>query len=332
MIQSNINLDIKRVIFYRQFCNKLWNIIKFALGNLPEGFQPVEAVENLKLNLIDQWMLTKLNTLCESVNKNMEEYKFGENVLALQEFWLRDLADVYIEAIKPIVKGDDEEARKASLNTLFLVLDHGMKILHPFMPYVTEELFQRLPKTENTPKSICIAKYPTGTANFAGSEDKVALLKSIVLAIRSQLTQLNMAKNAKPHIVIRAKQASDYELIKNETLFIITLAKIGKVDTIEGDAADPEKCVKTHLSENVQIFTNVIGLIDLNLEMERINKRQEKLDKLIEAQEKKMNIKDYELKVKEEVKKDNAEKIVAYQTERKENEKSIEEYKKLLEA
>lgn len=330
MVQSSINLDIKRVIFYRQFCNKLWNIIKFALGNFPEGFKPEAGIENLKLGLVDQWMLTRLNQLIVTVNENMEAYKFGENVLALQEYWLRDLADVYIEAIKPIVKGEDEEAKKAALNTLFMCLDFGMKVLHPFMPYVTEELFQRLPKTESTPESIVIAKYPSCAPSFAGSEDKVALLKQIVLATRSQLAQLNVAKNAKPHIIIRAKQAEDSELIKNESLFIATLAKLGQLDVIEGEAADPEKCVKTHLSENVQIFVNVIGLIDLNLEIERLNKRQAKLQQLIEAQEKKMSIKDYETKVKEEIRKENTEKLNAYVTEKAENEKSLEDYKRML--
>lgn len=83
------------------------------------------------------------------------------------------------------MKGDDEEAKKAALNTLFLCLDHGMKVLHPFMPYVTEELFQRLPKTEHTPESICIAPYPTSCPSFEGTEQKVALLQTILKELRS---------------------------------------------------------------------------------------------------------------------------------------------------
>lgn len=185
MVQSSINLDIKRVIFYRQFCNKLWNIIKFALSNFPADFTPEESLEGLKLSLVDQWMLTKLNGLIQQVNKNMEEYKFGESVLSLQEFWLKELSDIYIESIKPYVKGEDQEARKAALNTLFVVLDSGMRILHPFMPYVTEELFQRLPKTEKTPESITIAEYPKGCVSFPETEAKISLLNQIVTAVRS---------------------------------------------------------------------------------------------------------------------------------------------------
>ena len=78
----------------------------------------------------------------------------------LQEFWLREVADIYIEAIKPIVKGSDEEARKATLNVLFMVLDQGIRLLHPFMPYLTEELFQRLPHNEGVAESVTIAPYP----------------------------------------------------------------------------------------------------------------------------------------------------------------------------
>lgn len=91
----------------------------------------------------------------------MENYKYGEMVMGLYDFWLKELADVYIEAIKPVMKSTDEEAKKASRNTLFRALDFGLRLLHPTMPYLTEELFQRLPhRPDSRPESVCIAPFP----------------------------------------------------------------------------------------------------------------------------------------------------------------------------
>ena len=108
--------------------------------------------------------------------------------MGLYDFWLKELADVYIESIKPVMKGDDEEAKKAARNTLFRALDYGLRLLHPTMPYLTEELFQRLPhRADNRPESICIAPFPISHLSFAHEnvEDKKRDLLNAVKAFRS---------------------------------------------------------------------------------------------------------------------------------------------------
>lgn len=155
-------------------------------------------------------------------------------------------------------------------------------------------------------------------------------LIQIVSATRSQLTQLNVPKNAKPHIVVRARTEESFELVSQEGLYLETMLKASRVEAVGADAEDPKNCLKTHLNEHIQIFVNLIGLVDLNLEIERLNKRQDKLLKLIEGQQKKMGIKDYETKVKEEVKRENLEKLTGYEREKEENEKSIQNFKDLL--
>ena len=133
--------------------------------NFPEGFQPhAEGVRSLKqhLSLPDRWILTKLSQLIQSTNKDFEEYKFGTMVNNLYDFWKKDLADVYLEAMKPVMKSENVEKKTAALNSLYIVLDSALKMLHPTMPYITEELFQRLPHVKATaPDSICIAAFPT---------------------------------------------------------------------------------------------------------------------------------------------------------------------------
>lgn len=120
----------------------------------------------------------------------------------LYDFWKKDLADVYLEAIKPKVRSGDCDA---TLNTLYLVLDRALKMLHPTMPYITEELYQRLPHLqEQMSESICIAPWPTPIVEFDDSEQKMATLLTTIKAIRSQLAAYNIASNAKPTVCIRA--------------------------------------------------------------------------------------------------------------------------------
>jgi len=157
---------------YRNFCNKLWNINKFALSNFPDSFQPEKTgVDGLKLSLSDKWILTKLSQLITLTNERFEKYDFGYMVQGLYDFWLKELADYYIEAIKPVMKSGDDDSKKAALNTLYICLDSGLRMLHPTMPYLTEELFQRLPhRNGEAPESICIAPFPTNCVSFADQD------------------------------------------------------------------------------------------------------------------------------------------------------------------
>jgi len=149
--------------------------VKFALSNFPQGYLPQPSgIESLQLSLADKWILTRLSKLIKSTNSNYENYKFGEMVNGLYDFWYKELADVYLEGIKPIMRGDDENAKIGTRNTLFICLDYGLKMLHPTMPYLTEELYQRLPHLqEQKSESICIAAFPQELASFEqeGVED-----------------------------------------------------------------------------------------------------------------------------------------------------------------
>ena len=124
MVTNAINLDVKRVVGYKEFCNKLWNINKFALGNFPEGFVPAKnGVEGMKLSLADKWILTKLSATISKTNEQFENYDFGYMMQGLYDFWKYQLADNYLEAVKPVMQGKDEKAKEAALNTLYICLD-----------------------------------------------------------------------------------------------------------------------------------------------------------------------------------------------------------------
>lgn len=277
MIQSSINLDVKRVIGYRQFCNKMWNINKFALGNFPEGFQPEKnGVDSLKLSLSDKWILTRLSSVIELTNSRFDNYDFGYMVQGLYDFWLKELADYYIEALKPVMKGNDEEAKKAALNTLYICLDSGLRMLHPTMPYLTEELFQRLPHIKGTaPDSICIAAFPTSCKSFASDnvDSHMASLQLIVSKFRSQFAALNIAKNQSPEIFIRSNNAALVDVLGKEKDVFQSLIRSGPIAMLTGNDADPSGSLSNFINDDATIYIKVVGVVDIKLEIERVNKR-----------------------------------------------------------
>jgi valyl-tRNA synthetase len=168
----DINLEMGRVEGYRKFCNKLWNATKFGLfrlglvdlegKRLESSFKPrADDKPTGQEGVAEKWLLHRLNFAAGAVNQAMENRDFSDATTYAYRFFLNDLCDVFIEATKPIFEGDDEAAKASAQNTLYTAIDAGLKLFHPFMPYVTEDLWQRLPRREgdNTP-SIMVAAFP----------------------------------------------------------------------------------------------------------------------------------------------------------------------------
>lgn len=157
----DINLDINRVQGYRFFCNKLWNATKFALlyFNGTEKFDTELAASEV-VNQMDAWILSRLSAAIEACNQGFETYDFAAATSACYAFWLYDLCDVYLECLKPIFQSGSDQQQAAARRTLYVCLDYGLRLLSPFMPFITEELYQRLPRAKPAP-SICVASYPS---------------------------------------------------------------------------------------------------------------------------------------------------------------------------
>ena len=319
MVQSSINLDVARVVGYREFCNKLWNIVKFALGNFPEGFQPqADGVHSLgeHLSLPDRWILTRLSRLIASTNSDFEGYRFGSMVNNLYDFWKKDLADVYLEAMKPVMKSDNANGKAAALNTLYICLDAALRMLSPTMPYITEELFQRLPHIQGTaPESICVAPFPRELVSFDGVEEPMQALLETGRVLRQQLAALNVASNARPTVAVRAQSAQTKAMFVAEKDVIQSLARAGEVIVLGGAEPEPEGCVSGFVSDDITVYVKVIGLIDIKLELARLAKRRKQLAGLKQKLSDKMAAASYLERVPEQVRKQDAEKLAGYENE-----------------
>ncbi|KAI7904622.1 valyl-tRNA synthetase [Cokeromyces recurvatus] len=259
----DINLDILRVEGYRKFCNKLWNATRFALMKLGENFKPFESAEPTgHESLADKWILTKLNKCAIDVNKYLEERNFMMATNAVYQFWLYELCDVYIEVVKPICDSDttqDEAATTRKItaqNTLYTCLEAGLKLMHPFMPFVTEELFQRLPRRPNHDESTIVkAKFPIENKayEFFEAEKQFDFVFEAVKSIRSLATQLNQKKNIVSFIQTKNEVLS--KLFESEKEVITALAKgLCELTILEGSAEAPTDCESTTAFEDVTVY------------------------------------------------------------------------------
>mmetsp|Transcript_5923 Transcript_5923/g.7585 ORF Transcript_5923/g.7585 Transcript_5923/m.7585 type:complete len:276 (+) Transcript_5923:2369-3196(+) len=266
-----------------------------------------------------------MSKLVDDTNKYYEEYKFGEMIQILFDFWKKELADVYLEAIKPVMKGNNEEAKKAALNTLYICIDHGMKLLHPAMPYLSEELYQRLPHhPANAFESITIAAFPKELKSYEDEkvEQKLDTLMATIKAIRSQMVALNVPPKSSPVVYIRAGNDDHKNMFESESIIVTTLAKLGEVHVIDTAAADPADCLKGFVNDEISFYVKVVGLIDPKLEINRLEKRVKQLSQLADKLIAKTKAPGYEQKVPEKIRNDNADKIATYQSELQEIEKS----------
>ncbi|KAF7726587.1 valine--tRNA ligase [Apophysomyces ossiformis] len=253
----DINLDIGRVEGYRKFCNKLWNATRFALMKLGDDFLPnADASLTGDESLADKWILHKLNTAAIETNKALSERNFMVATNAVYQFWLYELCDVYIEIIKPICDSKDEadaKRKRAAQNTLYTCLEAGLKLMHPFSPFVTEELFQRLGRRPGD-KTVTIvkAKYPVENKAYADaeSEKNFDIVFDVVKAIRSVAVQKNVKKEGVAYI--KTSDAAISTLLEAEKKSILTLTKAIKEVTLVSEA--PADCTSTEAKENITVY------------------------------------------------------------------------------
>ncbi|KAH9932026.1 tRNA synthetases class I-domain-containing protein [Epithele typhae] len=273
----DINLEILRVEGYRKFCNKIFNATKFAMLKLDETFVPSPTAQPTgNESLVEKWILHKLNLASEEINKQLNDRNFMNATNAVYNFWLYELCDVYIEAMKPMTEESaSETTRKSAQQTLYTCLDHGLRLLHPFMPYVTEELWQRLPRRLNDPTpSIMVSKYPTfdKAFEFSQAERDFDLVFSAVKASRALAAAYNVQQNLQ--VFMRAEKEDEAELFASQIPTFLALTKSCKsVDVVRDIGGVPAGCGSELLTQT--IFTHILvrGQVDIDAEVNKCEKK-----------------------------------------------------------
>ena len=332
----DINLDVLRVVGYRNFCNKMWNATKFAL-NLLDGFQPDDQTLQQRANLIstdskdyndlmaiNKWILSKLAKATEKVDAGMKVYDFPQVTTACHAFWLYDLCDVYLEAIKPIVYSKDgsftnEQIHQTKL-ILNLCLDQGLRLLAPIMPYITEELWQRLPRYSNDKDSIHIMNYPR-PSDFYGSDSAVTNLQNYnnidvnfdytydtVKAIRSLRADYNLTPKMQPSLYIKTN-IENQKTLEQFKYMISSLCNSNDIQYVDNNNQFPVGCGVGIVNDNTEIGIMLKGIIDVDKEVQKLGKELAKVEKNVQSLAAKMQKENYIKKVSEDVKEKDTQKL-----------------------
>lgn len=268
---------------YRNFINKIWNATRFALGHREKIGDP-RPIEEVSPGRFDQWILGRLHQVAREADQFLEQRRFNEATKALYHFVWHELCDWYVEISKPMLMGDlGGEAQQASLATLNRVLADSLKLLHPLMPFVTEELWQVLPTTEGY---IIVQPYPIdqpASGNGAGNEDSLpqtAQFIETVQLIRTVRGENNVPARKKVDVVVVTDSKALRQVLEEEDLIFRTLAEIGELEI--RDSFDEREGYAHGVGSGFEVFLSLVGVIDVDAERTRIGKELEKTREKIE--------------------------------------------------
>jgi len=267
----DIKLSMRQVEAYRNFINKVYNASRFALMNL-EDFDP-KAPRPAALGRIDGWILTRLERVTEKVDTALEKLAINDATLAIYHFFWNELCDWYIELAKPILYSEDQpDARRATQWTLVRVLDSALRLLHPFIPFASEEIWARLPLGDDRPPALVVADYPkpdTGRLHTEAEAD-VETIKGIITAVRNIRGELSIPPGRPVPVIMRVPDERTKALCEAEALILGRVGRLASVQIeIEGDRP---RGAAMQLTEDIEVFVPLAGLIDFAEELGRLEK------------------------------------------------------------
>ncbi|KAK3133783.1 hypothetical protein QOZ80_6AG0540990 [Eleusine coracana subsp. coracana] len=313
---DRINLDIKRVVGYRQWCNKLWNAIRFAMGKLGDNYTPPATVDVSLMPPICKWILSVLNRAIGKTVTSLEAYKLSDASSAIYSWWQYQLCDVFIEAIKPYFFNNSEEfesARSASRDTLWVCLDRGLCLLHPFMPYVTEELWQRLPQPKDSCRkdSIMISEYPSLFEGWTNErlENEMDIVLDAVNKLRS-LKPPTETNERRPAFALCRDQETATTIQCYEYL-IVSLSSVSHLKILKESDETPADCATAVVNKDLSIYLQLQGALNAEAELEKLRKKRDEIQKLQHALTQKMKAFGYREKAPKNVQEEDTRKLTA---------------------
>ena len=271
---NDMRFYYERVEANRNFANKIWNASRFIMMNM-DGKEVADASDSLEP--VDRWIISKLNSLVKEVTDNMENFELGIAVQKIYDFIWDEFCDWYIEMVKPrLYDSDDTVSQNAALWTLRNVLIDALKLLHPYMPFITEEIFCTLQSEE---ESIMISRWPeyTSQRNFSADEKDIEIIKEAVRGIRNVRTEMNVAPSKKAHVFVVSDQADIRRTFEEGKLFFASLAYASSV-TIQSDKNGIADDAVSVVIANANIYIPFAELVDLTQEIERLEKESKRLD------------------------------------------------------
>ena len=298
----DIKLSEERIEGYRNFANKIWNAFRFAMMNLEDyissqdivgqGFSlAVSKPEGLPYNLqlSDRWIISRLQKAIADTRKGLTEYKFNESAGTIYQFFWHELCDWYIEIIKPRLAASAEE-RKTAQSVLLYVMENSLRLLHPFMPFITEELWQQLP---HSGESIMTAEYPVYNEALVNEdfEREMILIMEISRGIRNIRSEMNISLAKKLDVILRTGDEKKLQMIERQNLYISELSRLKNL-SVTRNGKEP-KMAATAVVEDIEIFVLLEGVIDIQEERNRLGRELEKINSDIATLNKRLSNRDF---------------------------------------
>jgi valyl-tRNA synthetase len=280
----DVKLSEERISGYRHFVNKIWNSARFVLMNLDEEVN-VEQ-KNVRYSLAERWILTRLGQVSDQITKSLDEYRFNDAASLCYQFVWHEFCDWYLEMAKQDLYGDDGSRKQSSRDVLKMVLTGVLRITHPFMPFVTEEIWQRLPDTEG---SIMVAEFPVASDFISDKEalKEMDLVKGIITGVRNIRGEMNIPPSKHVSILMEIPDSRDRDIIRRNISQIQNLARVDSASA-EASVAKPEASATAVFDEN-QVHVILEGLLDFQEEKERLRKQIRAIEKELAVANKKLN-------------------------------------------
>ena len=280
---QDIHFSEKLLEMGSAFANKVWNASRFVLSNL-EDFDVSTTVNKSELKLEDKWILSKLQTASKLINENMEKYELDAAAKLTYEFFRGDFCDWYVEIAKTRVYGQEGSDKVVAQWVLRHVLDKGLKMLHPFMPFITEEIWQKLQTGEET---IMLSDFPKEEKEFINieAEKEFDYLKEVISAIRNIRGEANVSPSKKIEVIFKTADENAKNILQNNAKILDKLANIEKYEF----NVEIPKLVGFRLVETTEIYVPLADLIDLDKEIEKLEKSIAKIQKDLDKTLKKLS-------------------------------------------
>jgi len=295
---TDISLSPEKMLSYRAFANKIWNASRFVLLNLESlqsrmtpGFSIAAAPQSFaarkdELSLIDRWILARLNTTVGEINRALEEFRFHEASHTLYHFFWHELCDWYIEFVKPKIVDKERTGNDLSCDVLIFVFDQALRLLHPFMPFITEELWQRLP---NPGRSLAVQAFPQSNPEMAdtAAEKHVESIIEVIVKIRDIRRQMNVEPARRIQANLAASDSALQSVLADAVPYVQNLARCEQVTILPSIGANNNS--SRSVVAGVEIELPLAGLIDVDAERARLEREIAKIEKDLSPIQDKLN-------------------------------------------
>jgi valyl-tRNA synthetase len=326
----DIKLAPERIEGYRNFANKIWNASRFVFLNLDDDFSPNEELLTVNSSLADRWILSRLSSVTENVQSALADYRFNDVASTLYHFIWHEYCDWYLELSKPALYEDKGSAsRQATLTVLAHVLETALRLLHPIMPFITEELWQALPEMirsqerKNKAESIMVSVYPIADKRMidAGIERDMQMVMDLILAIRNIRGEMNIAPSLQINVIVKVETTELGDHLEKSAGYAKTLARIKEL-RIGVSEAKP-RSVATAVIAGAEVYVPLEGVLDLTQERDRLQKEIAKISKDIEVFSAKLSNKNFVDKAPREVVEKDTTKLEEFKVKRNKLEQSL---------